>query len=211
MGDLGSIPGSRRSPGEGNGNLLQYSCLENSVDKGAWWVIVHRVTKVGHDWVTNTILVGIKWFFVALICISPISKMLSIFSYAYRHCISSLEKFLLRSFAHFLIGLFVLLLLLLFWPHYMTCSLILGLNPCPQQWKSWVLTSELPGNSLCFYYWIVRVLMFRRDWHVPGGMVIDCMLCLQVACQIYDFHIFSPILWLVFSLSWWHHLQHPSF
>ena len=35
-GDLGSIPGSGRSPGEGNGNPLQYSCLENSMDRGAW-------------------------------------------------------------------------------------------------------------------------------------------------------------------------------
>ena len=37
-GDLGSIPGSGRSPGEGNGNPLQYSCLENPMDGGAWWV-----------------------------------------------------------------------------------------------------------------------------------------------------------------------------
>ena len=36
VGDLGSIPGSGRSPGEGNGNALQYSCLENPMDKGAW-------------------------------------------------------------------------------------------------------------------------------------------------------------------------------
>ena len=36
-GDLGSIPGSGRSPGEGNGNLLQYSCLENPMGGGAWW------------------------------------------------------------------------------------------------------------------------------------------------------------------------------
>ena len=42
-GDLGSIPGSGRSPGEGNGNPLQYSCLENSMDKGAWRAIVHGV------------------------------------------------------------------------------------------------------------------------------------------------------------------------
>ena len=41
-GDLGSIPGSERSPGEGNGNPLQYSCLENPVDRGAWWAAVHR-------------------------------------------------------------------------------------------------------------------------------------------------------------------------
>ena len=44
-GDLGSIPGSGRSPGEGNGKPLQYSCLENPIDGGAWWATVHRVTK----------------------------------------------------------------------------------------------------------------------------------------------------------------------
>ena len=44
-GDLGSIPGLGRSPGEGNGNLLQYSCLENSTDGGALWTTVHGVTK----------------------------------------------------------------------------------------------------------------------------------------------------------------------
>ena len=43
--DLGSIPGSGRSPGEGNGNPLQYSCLENPMDGGAWWATVHGVTK----------------------------------------------------------------------------------------------------------------------------------------------------------------------
>ena len=41
VGDLGSIPGSGRSPGEGNGNPLQYSCLENPMDGGAWWATVH--------------------------------------------------------------------------------------------------------------------------------------------------------------------------
>ena len=43
--DMGSIPGSGRSPGEGNGNLLQYSCLENPMDRGAWWATVHGVAK----------------------------------------------------------------------------------------------------------------------------------------------------------------------
>ena len=43
--DMGSIPGSGISPGVGNGNLLQYSCLENSTDRGAWWDVVHRVAK----------------------------------------------------------------------------------------------------------------------------------------------------------------------
>ena len=40
-----SIPGSGRSPREGNGNPLQYSCLENSMDRGAWWATAHGVTK----------------------------------------------------------------------------------------------------------------------------------------------------------------------
>ena len=44
-GDLDSIPGLGRSPGEGNGNPLQYSCLENPMDGGAWWAILHGVAK----------------------------------------------------------------------------------------------------------------------------------------------------------------------
>ena len=44
-GDLSSIPGSGQSPGEGNGNPLQYSCLENCMDRGAWRATVHRVAK----------------------------------------------------------------------------------------------------------------------------------------------------------------------
>ena len=43
--DQGSFPGSRRSPGVGNGNLLQYSCLKDPMDKGACWAAVHGVTK----------------------------------------------------------------------------------------------------------------------------------------------------------------------
>ena len=43
--DLGSIPGSEGSSGEGNGNPLQYSYLENPMDRGAWWATVHRVAK----------------------------------------------------------------------------------------------------------------------------------------------------------------------
>ena len=44
-GDPGSIPGLGRSPGEGNGNPLQYSCLENPMDGGAWWATVHGIAK----------------------------------------------------------------------------------------------------------------------------------------------------------------------
>ena len=52
-GDLGSIPGWGRSPGEGNGYPLQHSCLENSVDRGAWQATVHGVEKVGHNLATK--------------------------------------------------------------------------------------------------------------------------------------------------------------
>ena len=45
VGDPGSIPGLGRSAGEGNGSLLQYPCLENPMDRGAWWAAVHRIAK----------------------------------------------------------------------------------------------------------------------------------------------------------------------
>ena len=43
--DVDSIPGLGRSPGDGHGKPLQYSCLQNPMDRGAWWTIVHRVAK----------------------------------------------------------------------------------------------------------------------------------------------------------------------
>ena len=52
-GDLSSIPGLERSPGEGNGYPLQYFCLEKSMDRRAWWATVHRVTKSEYDWTTS--------------------------------------------------------------------------------------------------------------------------------------------------------------
>ena len=52
-GDPALIPGSGRSPGEGKGNPLQYSCLENPMGRGAWWATVMGLQRVGHDWVTK--------------------------------------------------------------------------------------------------------------------------------------------------------------
>ena len=53
-GDLGSIPGSGKFPGEGNGNPLQYSCLENPMHRGAWcWLLSMGLQRVGHDWATS--------------------------------------------------------------------------------------------------------------------------------------------------------------
>ena len=50
--DMGSIPGSGRSPRGGNGNPLQYSCLENPMDRGAWWATIHGATK-SRTWLSN--------------------------------------------------------------------------------------------------------------------------------------------------------------
>ena len=57
-GEPGSIPWSGRSPREGNGNPLQYSCLENSMDRAPWWVTIDGVRRLRHIWATNTITVN---------------------------------------------------------------------------------------------------------------------------------------------------------
>ena len=65
VGDLGSIPGSGRSPGEGNGNPLQYSCLENPMDGGAWWATVYVLqsrTRLS-DFTSLSSLTNLEFFF----------------------------------------------------------------------------------------------------------------------------------------------------
>ena len=62
VGDLGSTPGLGRSPGEGNGYLLQYSCLENSMDRGVWCAIVRGSQRVRHNWATNSRTPGLLWW-----------------------------------------------------------------------------------------------------------------------------------------------------
>ena len=61
VGDRGLIPRSGRSPGEGNGNPLQYSCLENPMDGGAWWATVHGVTK---SWTRLNDFISLLHFFL---------------------------------------------------------------------------------------------------------------------------------------------------
>ena len=74
-GDPGLVPGSRRSPGEGNGNPLQYSCLENPMDRGAWCATVHGVTRVGHNLETKSPLFSNRTYYFhpfLLICFNII-------------------------------------------------------------------------------------------------------------------------------------------
>ena len=60
-GDVGLIPGSESSPGGGNGNPLQYSCLENPMDRGAWWATVHGVAKrVRYDLGTKQLSIALE-------------------------------------------------------------------------------------------------------------------------------------------------------
>ena len=61
--DVGSISGLERSPGGGHGNLLQYSCLENHVDRGVWQATVHGLTESGQDWsyLGGTCITITKW------------------------------------------------------------------------------------------------------------------------------------------------------
>ena len=62
-GDLGSIPGLGRSPGGGHGNPLQYSCLENPMDRAAWWALQSMgLQRVRHDWTTNHMKALARYF-----------------------------------------------------------------------------------------------------------------------------------------------------
>ena len=69
-GDPGLIPGLEGSPGEGNGNALQYSCLENPMDRGAWQATVHGVARVGQDLVTKLPPLGDSEAQESLVCYS---------------------------------------------------------------------------------------------------------------------------------------------
>ena len=76
-GDLGSIPRLGRFPGEGNGNVFQYSCLENPVDRGTWHATVYRVERVGHNLATKPLrhsknfLLLLSRFSHVCLCMTP--------------------------------------------------------------------------------------------------------------------------------------------
>ena len=83
VGDPASIPGSGRSHGEGNGNPLQYSCLENSMDGGAWWATVHGVAQ-SRTWLSDFTLNLNTWDFECFNCFrfKHISSFYLLFSHS---------------------------------------------------------------------------------------------------------------------------------
>ena len=97
-GDLGSIPGSGRPPGEGNGNPLQYSCLENPMDGGAWWATVHGVaesqTRLSN--LTNFLHWALYLHTLNHTCWQPYSCVLSMWHY----CLSSTKTRFLHERIH---------------------------------------------------------------------------------------------------------------
>ena len=72
--DVGLIPGSGRFPGGRNGNQVQYSCLENSMDRGAWWATVHGVGKMGPDW-AHTVSVHPREVLVSMKVLGRITRV----------------------------------------------------------------------------------------------------------------------------------------
>ena len=95
--DLGSIPGLGRSPGEGSGNTLQYSCLENPMDRGIWWAKVHGVAKgwTWLKWLSMNIGVHVSFWIIVLSGYMPRSRIAGLYS-------NSIFKFLrnLRTVLH---------------------------------------------------------------------------------------------------------------
>ena len=76
-GDAGLIPASGRFPGEGNGNSLQNSCLENSMDRGHWQATVHGVSRVKHNLETKPAPPTLICLIIGEVCSDPLVKLLS--------------------------------------------------------------------------------------------------------------------------------------
>ena len=110
-GDPGSITGLGRSLGEGNGNPLQYSCLENPMNKGAWRAAVNGVVGVGHDLATKppTSTIHEPWFYYLIICLRAFSIIVYISSHAFSYCVlhhSDVQLFIYSFLYQWLFTLF---------------------------------------------------------------------------------------------------------
>ena len=87
-GDPGSIPGLRKSPGEGNGNPLQYSCLKNSIDRGTWWLQSMESQGAGQDWATNT-FTFFPWRLTFLWTVTRSCRQVTLIAGEYAGCVTT--------------------------------------------------------------------------------------------------------------------------
>ena len=108
--DPGSIPVLWRSAGEGNGNPLQYSCLENSMGRGAWQAISMGLQRVGHDWATNThthtylsIIFSLLWPWVNFVLYEYLYLVLTNHSYVTVSVFGCLNVFFFLLLIHSLV------------------------------------------------------------------------------------------------------------
>ena len=103
-GDPGSIPGSGRSPGEGNGNPLQCSCLENPMDRGAWWATVQGLTKsrtLHFHIIICVYILYVHYTYANVYIYVYINMYMYMFVYVYvRVCLSVCISALLSLFSH---------------------------------------------------------------------------------------------------------------
>ena len=159
-GDLGSIPGLGTSPGEGNGNPLQYSCLENPVDGGAWSATVHRVTK------SRTRLSDFTLPYLTLPYVPSLPAFWRVFFLFIINGYWILSKALSASIE--------MIIWLLFFNLLMWCITLIDLwilkNPC--------IPGIKPTWSFCMIFlmccWIMIARILLRIFHLCSSVLLAC-------------------------------------
>ena len=101
--DTHLIPGLGRSPGEGSGNPLQYSCLENSMDRGAWWAKSMGLQRAGHNWATNTWLLLSSFTFIKRLFSSSSLSTVTVVSSAHLRLLTVLLAILIPAYSNSMI------------------------------------------------------------------------------------------------------------
>ena len=184
--DLGLIPGSERSLGEGNGYPLQYHCLENSMDRGAWWATSAGLQRIRQDWATNTFT----------------------FIYILNNKICREKRYIIGANGHFYNDHKIIYSICIcgcdmcvcitfikkkkIWPHHVACGILVPhqwLNPHPLHWKHEVKTTGLSGKSQYHFYFslnyafplpLALVELFSQ-WSdqpfIPRSSKLFCVLC----------------------------------
>ena len=190
VGDLGSIPGSGRYPGEGNGNSLQYSFLENPMDGGAWWATVHRVAK-SQTWsssLTFTFCILWVWAKLQLFVGYTISTLIWILYGSDRR-----EAMYFSPDSH----------LSIFSPYILECLWIFlcwGIKLLPEQGRSILAESESFASSSIMWQLLASSCTYQRCQRVANGVLRPLRVrSPQLWCSHGDwacFHECTIMLWV---------------